>query len=777
MGLHNCTHAEDVALRCTGTAPQEGTDQSTGPLTATFKDAPQHHDVSSAFTLRLAFSADVEITPADMLAHALTVGKATLTAAARVDGRKDLWELTLEPVGTDAVSIQVPLGRACAETGALCTADGRTLSVASALSIPGPPSLTASFQGMPAEHGGSEFWMRIAFSDPIRTQFRVLRDQALSATGSAVTRARRVGGNEALWEILVQPSGTGPVTVSLAWSGSCEGFNAGQTAKTVSVTVLDDSHDEGNETLTLTLSNPSGSYIADGTAVGTISNNDPMPQAWLARFGRTVAEQVLEAVEDRLRAAPRPGIEMTLAGERVGGGVGPEDEETRKAAEAEAHARLKDLSQWLAGETEAQDRRSGWRPVASRDLLTRSSFALTAEADGAGGGMASLWGRGALSRFDGRSGDLTVSGEVTGLMLGADWTRDPGSGSGAGSWTAGLLLSHARGEGSYRGADRGTVSSTVTGLYPYGRYALNDRVTVWGTVGYGAGSLTLTPDDRQAIETGMDLTMAAAGLRGVAVQAPPEGGPELAVKTDAMAARTSSEAVRGGTGGNLAAAAEVTRLRLGVEGTWRGLEIGTGVLEPRLEVGVRHDGGDAETGFGLDLGGGLAWSDEKTGIRAEVSGRGLLTHEGAGFRQRGIAGSLGWDPTPGSDRGPSLTLRQTMGLSAAGGVDALLGRRTLAGLAANDNGDELERRRLELTLGYGFPALGDRFTSGPEIGFGLSDAAREYRLGWRLKRDMRGDPGSLELLIEGRRRESANPGSGAGAAPEQSLGIRLTARF
>ena len=191
------------------------------------------------------------------------------------------------------------------------------------------------------------------------------------------------------------------------------------------------------------------------------------------------------------------------------------------------------------------------------------------------------------------------------------------------------------------------------------------------------GTLVLTPEpapdadpgDREALRTDMDLMMAAAGLRGTVVEAPPEGGPELSVKTDAMAVRTSSEAVKDGAGGNLAAAtADVTRLRLGLEGTWQGLEIGTGTLVPCFEIGVRHDGGDAETGFGLDLGGGLAWSDPGTGVRAEVSGRGLLTHESAGLRERGIAGSFGWDPTPGSDRGPSLTLSQILGLSAQGGA-------------------------------------------------------------------------------------------------------------
>ena len=41
--------------------------------------------------------------------------------------------------------------------------------------------------------------------------------------------------------------------------------------KWVTVAVLDDKHDEGEETLTLTLSNGGGrARIADGTATGTI---------------------------------------------------------------------------------------------------------------------------------------------------------------------------------------------------------------------------------------------------------------------------------------------------------------------------------------------------------------------------------------------------------------------------------------------------------------------------------------------------------------------------
>ena len=108
------------------------------PLTATLQDIPATHDGSSAFTFRIAFSAEVTISPQDMRDHALTVSGGTVTEARRVDSRKDLWELTVEPAGTGAVSILALQNRACTETGALCTADGRMLSTGLGRSVPGP---------------------------------------------------------------------------------------------------------------------------------------------------------------------------------------------------------------------------------------------------------------------------------------------------------------------------------------------------------------------------------------------------------------------------------------------------------------------------------------------------------------------------------------------------------------------------------------------------------------------------------------------------------------
>ena len=155
---------------------------------------------------------------------------------------------------------------------------------------------------------------------------------------------------------------------------------------------------------------------------------------------------------------------------------------------------------------------------------------------------------------------------------------------------------------------------------------MSERLSVWGVAGYGEGTLTLTPEDQAPIRTDLNLTMAAAGVRGVLVAAPATGGFELAVKTDAMGVRTSTVKARGSDGGKLEAAeAEVTRLRLGLEGS-RPFRFEDGAtLTPSVEIGVRQDGGDAETGFGVDIGGGIAWSDPKRGLSAELRGRGLLS--------------------------------------------------------------------------------------------------------------------------------------------------------
>ena len=96
-------------------------------------------------------------------------------------------------------------------------------------------------------------------------------------------------------------------------------------------------------------------------ATGTIHNTDAIPKAWIARFGLTVAEQVIEAVGGRMRAALAPGGEIALACVRIENQPEPGSEAEREARrEDEARRDVQRLADWLKGETdpEAAQRRS-----------------------------------------------------------------------------------------------------------------------------------------------------------------------------------------------------------------------------------------------------------------------------------------------------------------------------------------------------------------------------------------------------------------------------------
>ncbi|HET6520756.1 MAG TPA: Calx-beta domain-containing protein, partial [Geminicoccaceae bacterium] len=59
-------------------------------------------------------------------------------------------------------------------------------------------------------------------------------------------------------------------------------FRPGQTAATIAVGVRGDTVDEDDETFEVVLSNPSGAVIRDGTAVGTITDDDAPPEVSIA---------------------------------------------------------------------------------------------------------------------------------------------------------------------------------------------------------------------------------------------------------------------------------------------------------------------------------------------------------------------------------------------------------------------------------------------------------------------------------------------------------------
>ena len=362
-------------------------------LTGAFREVPAEHDGTDAFTVELRFSAaPAGLSYKTVKDSLFQVTGGHIDKARRIEPTSNLrYELTVQPEGGAAVTLNLAALPACGAAGAVCTADRESLTGPLSLTVPGPAALSVA-DAQVREAPGAKLAFRVTLN---------------RARHGAVTVAYATS------------DGTATAGVDyIAADGTLE-FAAGDTEKTVEVTVLDDDHDEGQETLTLNLSSPTPDRfvrLSRAGATGTISNSDAMPKAWLARFGRTVADQVLDAVKGRFETGLAPGVEVSVAGQRIGGGVVPEK---GAAGEMEARAGLEALSGRFRGEAEAdEDARFESRTVTGREVLTGSAFSLTGGNDERGFGA--VWGLGAVTGFEGREGGLEVDGEVTTGMLG--WT-------------------------------------------------------------------------------------------------------------------------------------------------------------------------------------------------------------------------------------------------------------------------------------------------------------------------------------------------------------------
>ena len=490
-------------------------------------------------------------------------------------------------------------------------------------------------------------------------------------------------------------------------------FATGERLKTVEVTVLDDAHDEGEETLKLTLSNPSGAYLADATATGTIENSDPMPKAWMVRFGRTVGSQVVDALNARLDGAG--GSHVTVAGINLVGAPGLEPQ-----AEDDDPFGLPAWATDAAREADAQT-------ITADDILLRSAFHLSSGGDGThGAGPAfTAWGRVATGGFETEEDGVTMDGDVTTGLVGfdAEWERA----------LAGIMLSQSSGDGSYRldpakGDDAGTVESSLTGVYPYARVDLDAKISAWALAGMGSGELTLHREGDKPMPTDITMRMGAVGVKGQVLDGTGASGLAMNVKSDAMWVGTKSA----DTSDLAPTEGDVLRLRLILQGE-RTFEGGNGAtFTPSAEVGLRHDGGDAETGTGVEVGAGLRYTVGAVTIEAQA--RTLLAHEASGYEEWGMSGAIRVTPSA-SGRGLTLSIAPTWGRtgSAADRLWSVHDARALGESSEFEAGS-----RLVLDAGYGFGLPGNRGMLTPYAGLTLGDAGnRTVRTGtrWQVSPD------------------------------------------
>ena len=108
------------------------------PLTVELLDAPESHNGEDTFTFLVLFSESIATSETIVRDKAFEVTGGTVTQASRVDGRSDLWEITVDPDSDADVAITLLSDRACDTEGAICTSDERRLSNGLALFVLGP---------------------------------------------------------------------------------------------------------------------------------------------------------------------------------------------------------------------------------------------------------------------------------------------------------------------------------------------------------------------------------------------------------------------------------------------------------------------------------------------------------------------------------------------------------------------------------------------------------------------------------------------------------------
>ena len=737
------------------------------PFTATLEtfDTVEVADGRLHYLVDLKLSELIWLPYREMRDFAFEVTNGTIVKARRVERKRQVfdgrartvsghWRLEVRPEDANT-SVTVALkGLACGVRGGMCSARGGSVGNIPSIVVnaDGSSPLTLSIADATGDEADKKIVFVISLSrkSPNAISLRYRSIPGGSATEGADYRRIDVRN-------LIIPHGV--------------------TTWNVGLVVIDDEHDDGGETVRVEISDAQllddrgravkALEITRAVATGTITNTDAMPRAWLARFGRTVAEDHVDAVRERLRADRSPGLSGRFAGQPLPGpaggaegpGPGPDDspregriassvspaEDAVLAFRAPAVPELPEderlaYRSLLADDGEGEDG-EGTRTLASDDVLLGTSFLMTRES---GTGLSTgHWGRAARSGFSGRDGETDLDGEVTSVMLGNDWKRK--------GTLFGLIVSGSRGTGTYDGASPGAIDARLTAVVPYAGREIGDGLSAWGAAGIGQGEMTLTPDGADPVTAGIGWSMAAAGAEGDLAPGERLGGADLGWHADALWTRTASDAATG----LASSVGETVRLRLGLKAAWERTLVEGVTLRPRLEIGLRHDGGDAETGHGIEIGGGIGIGDPASGLSMTIEGRALALHEDGAFESWGLGASVSWDPRPETRRGWSATAGGSLGGSSSGGVDALLGPEAFPGLpeAGGEGGWSLE-------AAYG-TGRGHGMVGSPYARAGGSDGPR---LGWRVEPDADHAADARVDLWAGGRHGRRRPGRRGGAA-------------
>ena len=348
-------------------------------------------------------------------------------------------------------------------------------------------------------------------------------------------------------------------------------------------------------------------------------------------------------------------------------------------------------------------------------LLRTSAFSYAFDDQTATGGLRwGVWGAGDWQNFQGEpAADASYDGSMKSAYIGVDMaTRQ--------SWMAGVALSYAMGQSDYDvTVASGSLETSLTSVLPYVRWSgEGSRTDVWSILGIGTGNADNGVD-------ASDLAM-RMGMVGVRSQLASTGGMGLDVVGDAGLLRLSTADGESATLSDITAS--VQRLRVGLEGSRSTTLAGGTTVTPYAQVAGRYDGGDGQTGQGLEVSGGLRLAGGRVGVNAQ--GRFLAVHSAEGYSENGISVVAFLNPNA-DGRGLSMSVAPRIGAST-GDSGMMWQERPLSGSGTSIRGGN-DARAFKAEVGYGLASSSGGLLMTP---FGemyiTGEDRRQVRIGTRL---------------------------------------------
>ena len=383
------------------------------------------------------------------------------------------------------------------------------------------------------------------------------------------------------------------------------------------------------------------------------------------------------------------------------------------------------------------------------EALAGSSIAL--ELDGTGtaapsaGGQAGSSGVGvwASANYDRISSTAPVVGDWDGnqfsLFVGVD-------GHVSRNTLIGVAASWSKGSTEFDDDPTLDIDTGLLGLNPYiGWHSADGRKTAWGTVGYSSGDFE--QDQQNNLKTDLKMTVLAIGG---STRFAERSGSDFNIKGDLSTAELTTDA----TSGVPEVKSKAHRARVAVEAEVNKASDSGGHVMRSVALGLRYDGGDGDTGSGLELDGGLDWSGRSVSVSGAANV--LLFHTGD-LKEWGLGGLIRYEPS--HVKGRNLTFRAQPSYGRGENGSGQLWDQQVKDL--DEDGGE-PAARLVMDAGWGLAALSGRGLVTPYSGLELSEGgSRVYRLGSRVAIDS-----VFNIDLAAHRTED-------GDSPEHGIGLQL----